>query len=512
MWSDTHFAVYGNYNRYPAPNNTTNPRTARQLGSLCAEALQERRYNVSMLPNNDAPYNVDWDGSNPAVELQLLAEQYGCLVTLSPDDRLVIHRDGYGRTPRPDSRQMDFTQVAELPVIPGALVFEGGRTHIQHDLKLLPVAREIETSSPFYNQYIPIEDLSYAPNPGALMGGWNYEDPARFQGVTNLLGRQEALKSVWKKYSVWGGFQLPLPPAKLANRTNGQRLSVTQQAQLRKYFYIDGGRQWRVLPFNLQQNHRSVGLGQPNKAFVLGYYWWGAASNRNTRGYTAIEQVPAVAFDYDRLIASQPLTNADWDLSLDSRGHKYDLDPERGLIEFEQQTYFYDTDAAGRVPLGCLPAPIRLRTSFPIRDPISAAFLCQQFWLAPGSPIAVNIPKIIKRSDVFLEYDSAGNSDEVIFLAQAQQYIAEQLNTYQIGRGYSAPYKGFVVDIPVDGVVRAVAWDVSEDGQGTTHIDYNMEIPESYLSLAEMRARRMATWNLLVQAEIERKRKRGLIK
>jgi hypothetical protein len=49
---------------------------------------------------------------------------YGCLVTLNTNDTIVIYKEGFGRQPLPDQRQMDFTKSFEPAVIPQALVFE----------------------------------------------------------------------------------------------------------------------------------------------------------------------------------------------------------------------------------------------------------------------------------------------------------------------------------------------------------------------------------------------------
>lgn len=510
MWGERCFAIYGEYNL--AVGEKVFARTMQQLAVLCLEAMGEVGYNVSLLPDFPGP-PVQWDASDPAVELQRLCESVGCLVTLSPQDRVVIARDGFGRTPQSDPRQMDFTASTEPPVVPKTLVFEGGQLHVQHDVVLQPVAKEEDRTSPNYGKHVSIYDVSYYKSPvfglnGVSLATWAGEVPGLFAGVYNAgfggsgvfdpaarRARQLlAQRDVWRKYAVLGPIQLPIPPADVINRTNGKALTVAQVNNLKPYFKINVGEGWRLLPWNDKQNLSSVKGTLVSNLGIFGYHFLHNANSTNTAGKTITS-----GLNVDPDINLLPLTDATIS-GLQIPPDQYKIDHNAGIVEFTQNPMFFRDSVDGNVP-----AIIRLRTSFPIRDRETAALICPQWWVTPGSPIATNLAKIVKRSDIYFEYDAEKNDNSASFKSQAGFFLASELNQYTIGTGYSAPYKGFVVDIPVDGVVRTVAWDATPESGGMTHIDYNMERPEAYLTLTEIHARRMATWNAFKAADDERK-------
>jgi hypothetical protein len=205
-----------------------------------------------------------------------------------------------------------------------------------------------------------------------------------------------------------------------------------------------------------------------------------------------------------RLLVSPPINN---DLLYTKQ---ITLIPESGHVEFKEPVFFKDAID------GNIPAVIRLRTSFPLKDTESGARLCQQFWATPNSSISANVVKLLKQSDIGFRYLSRNGarvrssavdlvSNESSFKFAAASAIAGEMDKYAIGTGYSAPYKGFVFDYQVDGIIRAIVYDVSANGEGTTHIDFNMERPEAYLTLNELHGRRMATYKLWYDAQQQSK-------
>lgn len=492
QWATGHFAVYGEYNRNAddAARGGENRKTPRQLAEILLDALGEQNYNVTALPANTA-YGlgpaVAWDAADPASELEKLCALYGCIVTLDTADRVVIYKQGVGSLPSQDQRQMDFTFAQEPQVIPAALVFEGGRTHIQHDLNLVPIAE-------YRGKFYKIDDVPYKP-----AGGWEQEDPNVFGGVA-AANRRDALRDVWRLYAVGGTIQLPTPSAAIDFAAPNGKLSATRTVQQQTYFRIEPGTHWRILPLNETQNiSSSENKDTAAPPQVLGYWYDHDASNQNIGGYQEIDELPVIATDLSKAIFDIPYTGPhDY-----TRG--FAINASRGHVRFDEPVYF-ESLLEGRKP-----AQIRLRTSFPIRDPDTCALICQQFWQSPQSPLAANIVKIIKRSDVFYEYDTAANDNEVAFIDRAMEHITAELQSYQTPGGYSAPYKGFVFDIPPDGIVRTVTFDVAETGEGTTHIDFNMERPEAYFTLQEARNRRLYSYQRLVEADIQRKKARGIL-
>lgn len=477
-WADSIYPISGEYNRLTAPFNQ---RTDSQLAELLMRAMLESRYNINAL--RGASYTpVAWDAYNAPVELDRLCKARGMFPTLGLNDEVTICIDGVGYPPQNTPQAMDFTESAELPIVPRQLILEGGQTSIQHDLKLVPVAQEI--AGPNAGKYIHIDSLTYRPP-----FGWGAEDPVQFPTVAAATPQALAIckRDVWKIYAVGSDFQLPVPP-------QFNRLQVNNT--LRRYFNVAQDQQWRVLPL------RDVQLDE-EPAEILGYYALRNAANRNNTGDATVDDVELAnpdALDYDKPIAPVPVANKAL-----LYGGDWQMDYEKGHIIFDEPVYFRDALD------GYVPAVIRLRTSFPFRDPYTAAVLCQQYILNPGSPVAVNVVRTIKESNIYFKY-RIGYSNTAEFTAQSLFRLSGELQSYKVDVGASVPYKGFYFDRSIDGIARSMSFDVSDSGVGTTHVDYNMERPEQYLTLRELRLRREVTFNLFLAEEQNKKRLRGLIK
>jgi hypothetical protein len=186
------------------------------------------------------------------------------------------------------------------------------------------------------------------------------------------------------------------------------------------------------------------------------------------------------------------------------------IDFNEGRVFFNEQV-FLKNDAT-IPPFLPTEAWLRLRCSFPIRDPVTMAMVTAQYWYNPSNPAEVQVTKAIKNSEVFLEYinDTVATSNLLSFLSAAQSQLAAEIGQYSSGVGVSAPYQTWVFDIPPDGIVRAVAWDHTEAGEATTHIDYNYERPSYYDTLNERRLKRLFTYNSVLNLELARKQKRGV--
>jgi hypothetical protein len=190
------------------------------------------------------------------------------------------------------------------------------------------------------------------------------------------------------------------------------------------------------------------------------------------------------------------------------------VDTERGLVSFEEYTYFQDLVARRHYP-----ALIRLRASFRVRDPISAAHLSQQFWINPGNPTALSVTQLEKRSDNIFQYSLFGSkasaktdSNERFFVESALANLADAISRYKVRAGYSIPFRGFVFDYSPDGFVTALSLDVSEEGAGTSHVDFGTERSTVYTTLDELRTRRVSTYNAWLMQQINQKRAAGVIK
>jgi len=513
LWASDHYAVSGEYNRNETdyPNN----RTPRQLAVILAQFMGESGFDVSAFPHAVAfrtPKTKQlrikffqgplkkWDADNPASELDTLCQEYGMIPSLSTSDRLVVHPIGSGRQPFSDQRLIENTNGIEPPVIPRSLVFEGGQTSIQHDLKLVPVGKEVTGDKA--GQFIDIDDLSYKPSIG-----WERDDPNTFLTVLREHGRRAqrlAQEHIWTLYAVGDGFQLPLPPFVLANKNKKGGLTTQQVQQIKQDFKINAGtskvqsERWRILPVNAQQNFTY----QQEPAEVIGYFNLANSTQRNVTNIADYASLPADATNYDKLIATMPLPD-------NSKLHYTDgftLNQTFGFVKFNRPVYFVEQG------VGLRPAVIRLRTSFPLRFRDTAAVLCQQFWQSPGSPQAVNVATMVKRSDIWYEYDTQGNNNQTEFTAAAFDSLLSRLNQYKIGVGVSQTFRGFAFDYMPDGIVRTVTFAKAYQGGGTTSVDFNMERPDLYTTLAEIRNRRALSYQARKVLEDQRKRARGLLR
>lgn len=541
MWSDGHFACYGEYNIEHGGTNTIR-KTARELGVLLCVAMGETGYDVSALPNTDGSGDPTvWDGDNPGTMLMELCSKWNCIPTLSNQDTLVVKKLGEGRLPSPDSRQMDFTVAKEPEIIPSAFVYEGGETHLQHELVLEPVGMEISGANT--GEWVPIDQLSYTPG-GAGSGGWGLTVAGNgrngFMNVTAGAARQMARNHIWNTYRIkassscpLGKTQLPIPPHFLTRQVGGtgQKMpanpSTPEAAARRKYFQLGAGDQWRILPLNeFAMSARTGGQAPPltGERFdpkIIGYWYLAGGANRNTANIT--QSSPAFTTYYTReedqdgtsIFLSNGVGNANWT-------HQpavfpeddYKIDFDSGIVKFNSRVFF-KTITAGRQP-----AVLRLMVSFPLRDPNTAARTCQQHWTPVRHEHSVPVAKLFKDSDLsyrvipygkvnaFSNQQTVDNADD--FVARANGAFEVEAQKWQHSYGYSAPYKGFIFNVNPDGIIRTVQFDVSEAGEGTTHIDYNMERPESYLTLDELRNRRWNTYLRWKQAQVEAKKNRNV--
>lgn len=536
-WADGHFACYGEYN-VSLGGISSIDKTARELAVLLCIAMGETGYDVSALPNTPASGDpTAWDGDSPATMLMELCAKWNCIPTLSNQDTLVVRKLGVGQLPSPDSRQMDFTQAVEPEIIPAAFVFEGGETHMQHELVLEAVGMEITGDNAF--SWVPVDDLSYKP-----AGGWGatVAGNARngFMNVQAGLARQMARAHIWHAYRIRAGYksplgktQLPLPPHYLERQVskNGTTVpinpSTPEAAARRKYFQIGSGDEWRILPLNdFAMNTRlggaePVGVDAQLTPVIVGFWYEGNAANRNTgnstEGDTAYGNYLSNEKDQDGTepFLSTGVGNAAWDTQPAVYPQDdYSVDWNSGIVKFNSRVFYKMANDQRHEAI------LRLIVSFPLRDPNTAARTCQQHWSPVRRQDVAPVAKMYKDSEFsyrIIPYGriNAYSSQNLVdnsadFVARANNAFAVEAQLWQHSYGYSAPYKGFIFGVNPDGIIRTVQFDVSEMGEGTTHIDYNMERPESYLTLDELRTRRWSTYLRWKQLQIDAKKKRNI--
>ena len=202
-WKWRYGEISGRYN-VRLPNGTIEPDTKKtpiELATLLLSAMGEKGYSISALPSKEPNPEVNWDKANPAKELAKLAEQFGCVVTLSLSNKVKLWKIGDGpNLPQNEDYRHEPNLVKEQ-IRPKTMKVVGAPISVQGWLKLTAVGIEHETAA-----REPLTGLSYKP---AL--GWGYESPVCFGGVA-ADKRWLAFQSVWKYYLVTGlssGYTIP---------------------------------------------------------------------------------------------------------------------------------------------------------------------------------------------------------------------------------------------------------------------------------------------------------------
>lgn len=440
-------------------------RTPRKLASMLLDAMGEKNYDVSQLPDDTRP-EVTWDASNAAEELARLVEGLGCRLIVSlKTNRVRIVKAGVGaQLPRPYA--MEASLGLDPPDPPGKLLFYGGRTEFQVDFRLAPVGRDVDGTVK------PIDKLSYKP-----VGGWRLSDADHFNDVPDVTRRHLAQESVWKWYRIEPPFHLPGIAKPVVNR---EQVLPLLQDQLETYT-VDG-------------------IKRPREAWVYGQFW------RGTEGHRDDVAAP------DPAAAVKPK-------NLYTQGFQVDL--ETGIVKFSAPVYRLETDPTAVAGMRIFPANIYLRTACTLRPDLGT-----RGWLRyteerklPTSPALKKWNQIVKRDDVVRRiYRSfvapAGIHDNLAEVkAAAKHYLDAQAAEYQFNDVGSVTYAG-IFAFELDGAVRQVTWNVDREGKATTRASRNREEMIVTMSYAERRfyerladvGRREARNDRVRQVDAERNR------
>lgn len=496
-WVWANARIWGEYNsKDKGIRGPSDEKSARELAELCLQAMGERRFDVSALPDDAYP-EVTWDAEEATVALERICSEFGCLVVLQPfADRVRVFKNNDGVRPRIDSRAMDQTPSAEPQVVPPLLIFEGGPTMWQADLPLEAVGIDKLQDKEVIR---PIDKLTYKP-----AQGWEKENPKAFYGVDEEF-RDLARRSVWRMFRIKPPIELNQPPHGI--KTSGGSNDKTAE-ELTKFFTVEEDELWRLLPCD-KQMIATAGLdadGERREAKLLGAFVNGKSVRKNNVDRDAKawkddpdEQLP----DDDELVFQD----------------RFSVDGSRGIVTTSRPCYYLENNNA-------VAPTLRLRTAFGLRHRETRAFVSQQYRFKPPSPTpGATFPELVKQADVFFEIMKnapATPPDQAVtnardFIAAAELYLAERLNALYPDEALTVPYKGFVFDFLVDGAVRSVTWATGPKG-GHTTVDYAIERPEMRLTHKQLRedAEQLAAarWQVAAQKRIRklmRDLKRGRI-
>ena len=157
--------IHGSYNVPRSDGSYLREASPKQLASILLAAMGETSYDVDRLPNDTRP-EIEWNGHNPAAELDRLCQSLGCIVVLNPiTDRTELWPGGDGATlPGGPTRGSAYAPV--YPAQPHDIRIEAGDTLFQATFQTTPVGLDTDGT------WKKLIDLSYTPP-----GGWPNASP-----------------------------------------------------------------------------------------------------------------------------------------------------------------------------------------------------------------------------------------------------------------------------------------------------------------------------------------------
>ena len=197
-WQWKYGQISGRYNiRSGGFIQPATKKKPKALATLCFEAMGEKKFDVSRMPNDVYPF-IDWNMDNPAAALEALCQSVNAHVCLGYDDIVYIFKDGEGKD-MPALPNSSSGVGFDFGTLPGKVGCASSLASWQFDFPLYPVGLDVDGSIKL------IDDLSYRPKDE--FGGWRYVIPETMNGLqdnqeTRVDERKLAKESVWRWYAV----------------------------------------------------------------------------------------------------------------------------------------------------------------------------------------------------------------------------------------------------------------------------------------------------------------------
>ncbi|TWT30725.1 hypothetical protein [Blastopirellula retiformator] len=438
--------ISGEYNRRRRGGDENDPiaiepdtkKTPQDLARLCLEAMGERRYDVSKMPNVSRPY-VNWDYKLPAVALSELVDACGCRVVLKHGGQVSIEQAGVGAGLQINQAAISGEAVYDPPELPAALKFAAAPSKYQYDFRLEPMAIQPN------GDVVSYVEADYIPP-----SGWETEPVLEMPNVEKKY-RDLAKSCIWKVYRIMAGFQLNGEPKTPENVIE----SIEEILLLNEQLEVDefpGGLKERRLPW------------------VYGQYDDGAS----TLPPPPRNKVP------NPNLNKEPKT-------LYRRG--FTVDTERGLVIFSEPVHQWQFDKALNTNIA-IPPVIRLRAAFHRRDIMTRGLI--RFEHMRGKPARVKDTQVITRNDIgreaYVLYQPSGGekliTNETEVKKQAEYYLDAAQKELEAKQPGSLTYDGFAAIQP-DGAIQQVTWSIGSDGRGATTASRNQELENADMSYRE---------------------------
>lgn len=463
-------------------------KTPRELLELCLKGMKEKGYSIKADLQNVEKYRpqIEWDYSNPATELARLCDLFGLRVVYGLDDKVSIHSLGKGQE-LPDGKIIHDAGGNDVPEIPRILVFVGGPTRAQADIRIEAVGLDVD------GRVKPINDLSYKP-----AGGWSASNPPYFSDMQdNWRTRELARQTVFRWYRVHDNPQGP----------DGKPLKVIGQRALDFGEPLpDGGgfevkERWQLLPLSDQQTliveTKESGLQMYQRPLVYGIFVTGKTNSSdlgNNYDLPSGQTFPPRFFS-----TVDPITGNTFPRGGDTTFNgNYQIDHDRGIVIFDRTVYKLSSSNRPE------PAILILRTGCVVRD--------QKYRTPHRQTLARPLPSkndtepyLVRDDDLFLilrpkaltqqvdnpelgDYEPLTREFESNlkdFEKQADALLDTMQKKFQDVKTRSRIYAGFI-EIEPDGAIQQVSWRLTEDG-AETHASRNGELAVPSLSYRERR-------------------------
>lgn len=474
-WKWGYGAISGYYNQRTNAGDTElivgTRRTPRQLAALCLDALGERNYDVRALPTDARP-QIEWNYTNPAQALDQLCDQFGCVVTLKTNNRVVIERRGFGRPLPQDASQpgplvIERNVTADPPERPDAIIVACAPTMIQLDLELEAVSVDTDGTVD------KIENMSYWPWAGNAARDKQFADVPFFNNITERDNARDFAKQyIYKWYRIKTPITLPkLPGEKKAGEIKDlarilplltHQLVKTQGRNVRDRSKETDER----FEVEVAVNKRQAVLRPRELSAIVFGVWFDDQETKTNR-----------ASKVDHTISHKESMKAQKEKGLYDRG--FNIDTETGIVKFSDYVYMRDE----REPHNPQPAKLFLRVAVNVRDPETMAFVSYQRERRNRGQRFNTPPRYQQKDELALKIVCQYRHDHSIRSVDTnERECAELCNHYldamEAEYGLKDPramtYAGFL-PIDVDGAIAQVTWSVDSRGFATTRASRNRE-------------------------------------
>lgn len=440
-WKWKYGQVSGKYNvRKRGQILEETKRTPRELAELCFEAMGERKYDISKMPNDILPF-IEWDMETPDAALDQLCQLVNSHVCLRSDDTAAIYRDGEGND-LPNIPSSSFSDGLDFGEKPGMCGVASAPFQWQVDLTLTPVGLDKD------DIIKPIKDLSYMPK-----GGWGDVEVTEMEDVEKKY-RKIAKETVWRWYLIGRPESMETMPM-----TKEKLRSVDQFFPLldHQLDYTRLSQEQKIGRKNEGRIDAAAIARKPRQVFGVFYDEDGTGTD-NVEEFT------------DDL---SPLNNELKTANLSVYSKSFQVDNERMLVIFSDPVYRFRDGMATS-------ADIRLRTAVNLRHIVTRAlYRWTKTQKVPGG-IDASIIKWTTRNDVIPEWNpiTKEKPDNLQQVARELQYYMENaLERYAPKSPASGTYPMLVPYSP-DGRIAEVIYSI--DGEGFISTSVNREVESLY--------------------------------